>query len=65
MQTFAQIKAAVDAGAIVHWMDDNYVVFRQPWGSYEVMCVHNKHCVGLYEPDYTPADFYIEQEVFA
>lgn len=45
--TLAEIKAAVDAGLTVHWVNDGYVVVKDCLGRYLITFTPNDHTIGL------------------
>ena len=45
--TLDEIKAAVDAGQIVHWAKTGYIVHRDRLGQYLITYVPNGSCIGL------------------
>lgn len=45
--TLAEIKQAVDANKIVHWGNNNYIVSKNRFGDYYILCLSNKHSIGL------------------
>jgi len=45
--TLEDIKAAVDAGQIVHWAKTGYVVHKDRLGQYLITYVPNGSCIGL------------------
>ena len=45
--TLEDIKAAVDAGQIVHWANTGYVVHKDRLGQYLITYVPNDSCIGL------------------
>jgi hypothetical protein len=67
--TLDEIKAAVDRGETVCWSNDGYEVRRYVIGArpptYDIVCVHNSHAIGLTWLDGVtmngdPEDFYIK-----
>ena len=42
-----EIKAAVRAGKTVHWASTNYVVEEDRIGQWHIICLSNRHCIGL------------------
>ena len=69
--TLDEIKAAVDRGETVCWSHDGYEVHKwaptgqNPAGSYEIVCLHNDHAIGLTRLDGVtmngdPEDFYVK-----
>lgn len=60
--TLDEIKAAVDAGRVVHWKNPSYRVIKDRIGQYLVMYA-NRNCIGLTHRDGVtlngqPDDFY-------
>lgn len=49
--TLEQIKAAVDNGYNVHWMNPGYKVIKDRRGEYQIVFTHNVHCIGLTHKD--------------
>lgn len=45
--TLTEIKNAVDAGQVVHWANEAYVVMKDRLGRYLIHCVLNDSCIGL------------------
>lgn len=45
--TASQIKAAVDSGKKVYWSHKGYEVIKDRIGQYLIVCLQNKHCIGL------------------
>ena len=45
--TLDEIKAAVDAGQIVHWANTGYVVQKDRLGQYLITYQPNSSCIGL------------------
>ena len=45
--TLEDIKAAVDAGQTVHWVNTGYVVHKDRLGQYLIIYVPNGNCIGL------------------
>ena len=45
--TLEDIKAAVDAGQTVHWVNTGYVVHKDRLGQYLITYVPNRSCIGL------------------
>ncbi len=45
--TLGDIKAAVDAGQIVHWANTSYVVHKDRLGQYLITYLPNGSCIGL------------------
>jgi len=45
--TLAEIKAAVDAGKVVHWGNTGYTVERSKSGGYSIVFARNGSRVGL------------------
>jgi len=42
-----EIKEAVRSGKIVHWVQENYVVIRDKFDRFLIMCTSNNNCIGL------------------
>ena len=64
--TLAGIKAAVDAGNRVHWVNSGYVVTRDDLGQYFITFMRNGSAIGLTGRDGTllngePDEFFIEE----
>ena len=64
--TLEKIKAAVDAGNRVHWVNRGYVVTRDDLGQYLITYTRNGSAIGLTSRDGTrlngePGDFFIEE----
>ena len=62
--TLEKIKAAVDAGNRVHWVNSGYVVTRDDLGQYLVTFTRNGSAIGLTSRDGTrlngkPDEFFI------
>lgn len=45
--TLEEIKAAVDAGQTVHWVNTGYVVHKDRLGQYLISYLPNGSCIGL------------------
>ena len=45
--TLQEIKDAVDAGKIVHWMNDGYIAHKGKYGQYLVTFKANDSAIGL------------------
>ena len=45
--TLEEIKAAVEAGHVVHWHNSAYKVVKDNLGQWMVKCTDNGHCIGL------------------
>ena len=45
--TIAEITAAVDRGARVHWANTGYEVRRDRFGAYHIVFTPNGNCIGL------------------
>lgn len=45
--TIAEIKAAVDSGARVHWANTGYEVRRDRLGGYLIVFTRTGNCIGL------------------
>lgn len=45
--TLTEIKNAVDAGQVVHWANEAYVVMKDRLGRYLIHCVLNDNYTGL------------------
>ena len=63
--TLQEIKAAVDAGDRVHWVNSGYVVTRDDLGQYHITFTRNGSAIGLTSRDGTrlngePDEFFIE-----
>lgn len=61
--TLDEIKAAVDAGRVVHWKNPSYRVIKDCIGQYLVICRMNGACISLTHLDGVtmngqPDDFY-------
>ena len=57
--SFKEIYEAVDKGIDVYVLSDVYTVKRVGYnGRYLITCSVTRGCIGLYEPDYKPSDFY-------
>ncbi|PTX56846.1 hypothetical protein C8N43_1511 [Litoreibacter ponti] len=64
--TLEEIKAAVDAGNRVHWVNCGYVLTRDGLGQYLITFTHNGSAIGLTSQDGTrlngkPDEFFIEE----
>ncbi len=64
--TLEEIKAAVDAGNRVHWVNSGYVVAHDDLGQYLITFTRNGSAIGLNSRDGTrlngePGDFFIEE----
>lgn len=62
--TLEDIKAAVDAGNRVHWVNSGYVVTRDDLGQYLITFTRNGSAIGLTSRDSTrlngePDEFFI------
>lgn len=61
--TLEEIKAAVDAGKIVHWSNERYTVIKDKWGNYLIVC-GNGYATGLTDSNGAmnelPELFYVE-----
>ena len=62
--TVEDIKAAVDAGNRVHWVNSGYVVTRDDFGQYLITFTRNGSAIGLTSRDGTclngePDEFFI------
>jgi hypothetical protein len=62
-----EIKDAVEAGKIVCWKNNSYVVKKDNLGQW-LICHYNGYCIGLTWNDDTTmngaeSDFYIEQDL--
>ena len=62
--TLEEIKAAVDAGNRVHWVNSGYLVTRDVLGQYLITFTRNGSAIGLTSRDGTrlngePDEFYI------
>jgi hypothetical protein len=44
--TLEEIKAAVEAGHVVHWHNSAYKVVKDSLGQWMVKCIDNGHCIG-------------------
>ncbi len=43
-----EIKAAVQAGKVVHWSSSDYiVVYSHNEDKFYIKCIHGNHCIGL------------------
>ena len=49
--TLEEIKAAVEAGHVVHWHNSAYKVVKDSLGQWMVKCTDNGHCIGLTHRD--------------
>jgi hypothetical protein len=63
--TLEEIKAAVDAGNRVHWINSGYLVTRDDLGQYLITFTRNGSAIGLTSRDGTrlngqPDEFFIE-----
>jgi len=58
VKDFKELYEAVDKGQSVYWQNSVYKVVSAH-SNYYVLYTLNGHCVGLYEPDYDPSDFYL------
>ena len=63
--TLEEIKAAVDAGNRVHWINSGYLVTRDDLGQYLITFTRNGSVIGLTSRDGTrlngqPDEFFIE-----
>lgn len=47
----SQIQAAVDSGKKVYWSHKGYEVVKDRIGQYHIVCLKNKHCIGLTHMD--------------
>lgn len=45
--TLQEIKDALKAGKRVHWSHKGYVVEKDGFDHYHIICLHNDYCVGL------------------
>lgn len=66
--TMNEIKAAVDAGNRVHWVNSGYVVTRDGLGQYLITFTRNGSAIGLTRRDGTrlngkPDEFFIAESV--
>ncbi len=64
--TVEEIKAAVDAGDRVHWINSGYVVTRDELGQYLITFTRSGSAIGLTSRDGTllkgePDEFFIEE----
>ena len=64
MNTFTEIKTAVDSGLNVYWKNESYKVVKGRAG-YFVKCIPNNSSVGLMHRDqigseFEPDEFYIK-----
>ncbi len=64
--TLEEIKAAVDAGNRVHWINSGYVVTRDDVGQYLITFTQNGSAIGLTSRDGThlngePNEFFTEE----
>lgn len=64
--TLEEIKAAVDAGNRVHWVNSGYVVTRDRLGQYLITFTRNGSAIGLTSRDGTrlngkPDEFFINE----
>ncbi|UWR47857.1 hypothetical protein [Phaeobacter inhibens] len=64
--TLEEIKATVDAGNRVHWINSGYVVTRDDLGQYLITFARNGSAIGLTSRDGTllngePHEFFIEE----
>lgn len=64
--TLEEIRAAVDAGNRVHWVNNGYLVTRDGLGQYLITFTRNGSAIGLTSRDGTrlngePGDFFIEE----
>ena len=65
--TTDEIKAAVDAGRRVHWVNEGYVVHKDSFGHYLITFEPNGHTIGLTNAAGTrlngqECDFYIADQ---
>ncbi|CUH78079.1 hypothetical protein TRM7557_01717 [Tritonibacter multivorans] len=65
--TLAGIKAAVEAGNRVHWVNSGYVVTRDDLGQYLITFTRNGSAIGLTSRDSTrlngePDEVFIEEK---
>lgn len=65
-----EIKAAVNAGKIVHWATGAYIVTKDKRDEYYIKCTLNNSCIGLVWADGTtmngkPEDFFIAEPASA
>ena len=49
--TLEEIKAAVEAGHVVHWHNSAYKVVKDSLGQWMVKCTDNGNCIGLTHRD--------------
>jgi hypothetical protein len=68
--TLEDIKAAVDAGNRVHWVNSGYVVTRDDLGQYLITFTRNGSAIGLTSLDGTrmngkPNEFFLGENVEA
>ncbi|MBM1631330.1 hypothetical protein JQV27_00640 [Sulfitobacter mediterraneus] len=68
--TLEDIKAAMDAGNRVHWVNSGYVVTRDDLGQYLITFTRNGSAIGLTNRDSTrlngePDEFFIGENVEA
>lgn len=68
--TLQEIKAAVDAGDRVHWVNSGYVVTRDDLGQYHITFTRNGSAIGLTSRDGTrlngePDEFFFGENVEA
>ncbi|MEP0941934.1 hypothetical protein [Marinobacter sp.] len=64
--TLEEIKAAVDAGNRVHWVNSGYVVTRDELGQYLITFTQNGSAIGLTSRDGTrlngkPVKFFVSE----
>lgn len=64
--TFAEIRAAVDAGTTVHWANESYRVIKDRLGQYLVIYTPNGSAIGLTDQagqrlNGREADFFVAQ----
>jgi len=64
--TLEEIKATVDAGDRVHWVNSGYLVTRDRLGQYHITFARNGSAIGLTSRDGTclngkPDEFFIEE----
>ena len=45
--TLEQIKAAVESGQTVHWVNDGYRVVKDNLGQWLIVCDQNQNAIGL------------------
>ena len=62
--TLEEIKAAVEAGHVVHWHNSAYKVVKDELGQWMLKCIDNGNCLGLTLGDGTtlrgqPEDFFV------